>query len=56
MTTIARIDVRLSWPTQTCDSQHITSIEHARYVLTNHSGHGCERFYAALDYSSGVCQ
>ena len=38
-------------------SVRFQSIDHARFVLNIHHGHGpgCQQFFAALSHLSGVC-
>lgn len=37
------------WRLQKCDDSFISGLEHARFALTAHGGHGgCRLFFAAL--------
>lgn len=55
MNAVAPARVLDLWRLQPCDDQLIAGIEHARFALTTHAGHGCIQFHAALRHSSEVC-
>ncbi|WP_406234884.1 hypothetical protein [Nocardia sp. NBC_01009] len=54
MIAVAAPDVLDRWRQQPCDDTHVENIEHARFALTAHSGHGCTQFDAALRHVSRV--
>lgn len=45
------------WRLQKCDDTYISGLEHARFAMTTHGGHGgsCALFLAALQRTSVVC-
>jgi len=44
------------WRLQKCDDTYICGLEHARFSLTAHGGHGgCALYLAALRRASGEC-
>lgn len=54
MNPIAHPDVLDRWRAQPCTNQVIENLEHARFALTYHGGHGCDLFLAALGHESVV--
>jgi hypothetical protein len=46
---VAPADQLNRWRMQKCGDIHISGLEHARFALTTHGGHGgCRLFFAAL--------
>lgn len=44
------------WRMQKCCDTYISGLEHARFAMTAHAGHGgCALYLAALRRTSGVC-
>lgn len=60
MNAIVTADVLARWQTRSLDcaaSPAVEGMEHARYLLSAHAGHGgCEQYMTALAYGSVVCQ
>lgn len=60
MIAVAPADVRARWDNtaQNCDTTPaVEGMEHARYLLSFHAGHGgCEQYMTALAYGSVVTQ
>ncbi|MBF6300137.1 hypothetical protein IU459_21695 [Nocardia amamiensis] len=54
MTPVTHPDVLDRWRAQPCTNPAIENLEHARFVLTYHDGHGCDQFLAALGRESVV--
>ncbi len=54
MNPVTRADVLDRRSAQPCRNQVIENIEHARFALTYHGGHGCDQFMAALGHGSVV--
>ncbi|WP_040783413.1 hypothetical protein [Nocardia pneumoniae] len=59
MIAVATAETRARWETTVADctsTPAVEGIEHARYLLSAHSGHGgCEQYLTALAYVSVVC-
>ncbi|WP_157224225.1 hypothetical protein [Nocardia paucivorans] len=55
MTPVAPADQINRWRMEKCEDRiPPSSIEHARFELTFHAGHGCQRFLDGLAYSTAV--
>jgi hypothetical protein len=57
MSPAAAPDTLDRWRAQPCTNTMIESIEHARFGMSMHGGHGpgCEFYLAALERASAVC-
>lgn len=59
MIAVATAETRARWEITVADctsTPAVEGMEHARYLLSAHSGHGgCEQYMTALAYGSVVC-
>lgn len=46
-------DLRDNWRAQSCDDTTINGLDHARFALSTHAGHGCAQFDAAMSRATG---
>lgn len=60
MNAVATAEVRARWAIAAAHcgtTPAVEGMEHARYLLSAHAGHGgCEQYMTALAYGSVVCQ
>lgn len=56
MNAVAPAETRNRWRLQKCSDSYINDLEHARFAMTFHAGHGgCQQYLTALGYGSVVC-
>lgn len=56
MIVLSLAEMRELWRVQGCDDTSITGLEHARFSLSIHAGHGCLQYSAATSRASEPLQ